>query len=197
VPFIQTEMDGSTVVLTVFTPVNRGLNHIKLAVADAGDDVLDSNVFLKAHTFTCGPPCPRPLTYCTAKTNSLGCEPEIEMSDSPSATGLTVCELETYNVLANKTGIFLHSTKGPQAAPFHGGFLCLAKPIKRHPPLVASGTGVGCDGIYEEDFNAYIASGRDPALVAGVVVWVQLWGRDHNAPFGDTLSDAIEATICP
>lgn len=197
VPFIQLEMDGRTVVLTVFTNVKPGPNHIKLAVADAGDHVLDSNVFIKAHTFTCGPPCPRPANYCTAKINSLGCEPEIEMTDSPSASGLTVCELEANFVLANKDGIFFHSTVGPRAAPFHGGYLCLQPPIKRHAVRISVGAGVTCDGRFEEDFNAYIAAGIDPALIAGAQVWVQHWSRDPAAAFTDSLTDAVVATICP
>jgi hypothetical protein len=46
-PF-NTEMDGLTVVLTATAKVNPGVNnHIKLAVADALDFVLDSNVFIK------------------------------------------------------------------------------------------------------------------------------------------------------
>lgn len=50
---IDTEMDGLTVVLTAKVEVVPGeTNHIKLAVADAGDSVLDSNVFLKASSFT-------------------------------------------------------------------------------------------------------------------------------------------------
>ncbi len=197
VPFIQTEMDGRTVVLTVDTAVHSGVNHIKLAIADAGDHVLDSNVFIKAHTFSCGPPCPRPVVYCTAKTNSLGCEPEIEMTDSPSATNLTVCQLEAQFVLANKPGIFFHGTTGAYAAPFHGGFMCVKPPIKRHQVHTSVGLGVTCDGQFEEDFNAYIASGKDPALVAGASVWVQAWSRDPNASFTDSLTDAVSATICP
>ena len=43
----DTEMDGFTVVLTATTAVNPGLNHIKLAIADAGDSSLDSNVLIK------------------------------------------------------------------------------------------------------------------------------------------------------
>jgi hypothetical protein len=196
-PFVQTEMDGRTVVLTVFTTVSPGTNHIKLAIADAGDHVLDSNVFVKAHTFNCGPPCPRPENYCSAKLSSVGCLPEIEMSDSPSASGLTVCELETNYVIANKPGFYLHTIAGPQAMPFHGGTLCIATPLRRHTPRLAVGAGVGCDGRYEEDFNAYIASGRDPSLVEGTVVWIQTWARDPNAAYGDSLSDAVVATICP
>lgn len=197
VPFVQSEMDGQTVVLTVFTAVQSGPNHIKLAVADAGDHILDSDVFIKAHTFVCGPPCPRPVVYCTAKVNSLGCTPEIEMTDSPSATGLTVCYLETQQVLGNKTGIYFHGTTGTQNTPFHGGTMCVSSPVKRHAPMNSGRLATGCNGYFEEDFNAYIAAGTDPALVAGAMVWVQCWSRDPGDIHGDSLSDAVEATICP
>lgn len=50
---INTEMDGLTVVLTVQALVKKGeLNHIKMAIADAGDSSLDSNVFIQAGSFT-------------------------------------------------------------------------------------------------------------------------------------------------
>ncbi|WP_066316074.1 choice-of-anchor L domain-containing protein [Bacillus sp. FJAT-29814] len=49
---INTEMDGLTTVLFVEVPVNKGVvNHIKMAIADAGDRNLDSNVFIKAGSF--------------------------------------------------------------------------------------------------------------------------------------------------
>lgn len=50
---LNTEMDGLTVVLTATAPINAGkINHIKLAIADASDNRLDSNVFIKASSFT-------------------------------------------------------------------------------------------------------------------------------------------------
>ena len=50
---INTEMDGLTVVLTVQALVKKGeLNHIKMAIADAGDNRYDSNVFIQAGSFT-------------------------------------------------------------------------------------------------------------------------------------------------
>lgn len=52
----DTEADGFTVVLTATTSVNPGLNHIKLAIADAGDRILDSHVLLKSESFVCAPP---------------------------------------------------------------------------------------------------------------------------------------------
>jgi hypothetical protein len=53
---VDTEMDGLTVVLTATATINPGLNHIKLAIADAGDHVLDSNVFIQGESFLCVPP---------------------------------------------------------------------------------------------------------------------------------------------
>jgi hypothetical protein len=47
------------------------------------------------------------------------------------------------------------------------------------------------------DFNAYIASGKDPALVAGQDVWLQTWGRDPASPSTTSLSDALSFPICP
>jgi Ca2+-binding RTX toxin-like protein len=47
----NTEMDGLTRVLTVKAPVNAGqVNSIKIAIADAGDAALDSNVLIMANS---------------------------------------------------------------------------------------------------------------------------------------------------
>ena len=49
---LDTEMDGLTVVLTCTANVAPGTaNHVKLAIADRGDSVLDSNVFLQRASF--------------------------------------------------------------------------------------------------------------------------------------------------
>ena len=52
-PF-NTQADGFTVVLTAFATITPGNHHIKLAIADAGDDRLDSWVFLAAESFVSG-----------------------------------------------------------------------------------------------------------------------------------------------
>ena len=55
--YINTEMDGLTLVFTATESISAGQqNHIKLAIADAGDRVLDSNMFLVANSFTCALP---------------------------------------------------------------------------------------------------------------------------------------------
>jgi hypothetical protein len=55
---IDTEMDGMTVVLTATASVNPGVNHIRLAIADASDHHVDSDIFLKGESFVCTPPSP-------------------------------------------------------------------------------------------------------------------------------------------
>lgn len=51
---IDTEMDGLTQVFYATALILPGDNHIKLAIADAGDPVYDSNVMLTCQSFTCG-----------------------------------------------------------------------------------------------------------------------------------------------
>jgi hypothetical protein len=52
---IDTEMDGLTEVFFTTGSVTPGVwHHIKLAIADAGDHVYDSNVFIKGESFNCG-----------------------------------------------------------------------------------------------------------------------------------------------
>lgn len=72
------EMDGMTVILTATGTLNPGLNHIKLAVSDAGDQVLDSNVFIQAQSFVCGDPtgacCDTILLTCTDNVLQANCQ---------------------------------------------------------------------------------------------------------------------------
>jgi hypothetical protein len=64
---LDTEMDGLTVVLTCAAAVNSGMtNHMKLAIADAGDSNLDSAVFLGANSFV----AVRTLSVATAGSGS-------------------------------------------------------------------------------------------------------------------------------
>lgn len=71
---IDTEMDGLTVVLTAFGNITGpGPHHIKLAIADAGDTVLDSNVFIQGASLvtsaapTCIAPTPTSPVNATAQ----------------------------------------------------------------------------------------------------------------------------------
>jgi len=53
-----TEMDGLTSVFSATGTLHPGPNHIKLVVADRGDGVYDTNVFIRGQSFTCANPGP-------------------------------------------------------------------------------------------------------------------------------------------
>ena len=53
VPAVPIEMDGLTVVLTASVDVPAGVNHVKIAIADGGDQSFDSNVFIRSGSFAC------------------------------------------------------------------------------------------------------------------------------------------------
>jgi hypothetical protein len=66
---IDTQVDGLTVVLTCNATVDPAVtNHIKLAIADASDPILDSYVFLRAQSFVSSNISLSPLTA----TNPVG-----------------------------------------------------------------------------------------------------------------------------
>lgn len=56
-PAIDSELDGLTVILTCTASVNKSVtNHMKLAIADASDDRLDSVVFIEKGSLSTKPP---------------------------------------------------------------------------------------------------------------------------------------------
>ncbi|HVS12172.1 MAG TPA: RCC1 domain-containing protein, partial [Planctomycetota bacterium] len=142
--------------------------------------------------------CPGTTVYCTAKVNSLGCTPSIGFQGTPSASQGSGFTVSTTNLLDNQIGLYFYSKSGPNNAPFQGGFLCGKAPLVR-TPVQNSGGALPCGGSYTLDFNAYIASGADPALIAGQPVWIQTWSPDPGfaPPNNSSLSDALEFTICP
>ncbi len=86
----DTEMDGLTVVLTATGTLVPGVNHIKLAIADAGDQILDSNVFIRGQSFACGAAGAyfAPPTPCGQSFQALVGMPVQFMVAASAATGL-------------------------------------------------------------------------------------------------------------
>ncbi len=137
-----------------------------------------------------------PQTYCTSKTTSDGCAPPVFAEGSPSATSGSGFLLGAWQVPSSKNGLLFYSKVGPSGLPFQGGFLCVAVPIRRTPVQNSGGAG-SCGGTFGLDFNAYIASGADPALVPGQGVWAQYWFRDPPAPFSTGLTNAARFVVGP
>jgi hypothetical protein len=62
--------------------------------------------------------------------------------------------------------------------------------------IAAASGAPPCRGIYGFDFNARIASGIDPALSVGQMIWSQYWMRDPGSPSGTGLSNGMQFVIC-
>jgi Tol biopolymer transport system component len=174
------------------------LNASSIAFASAAADLAPGDTNGVEDAFvrrSCAPP---PATYCTAKTNSLGCVPAMSWTGRPSATAGSGFDLRSTNTLNKKSGLLLYSLAGSASQPFQGGFLCVKAPVSRTPPTYSGGSPLGqdCTGILSFDFNAFVATGANPALVAGQAVRAQFWSRDPNASFGSNLSDAAAFALC-
>jgi hypothetical protein len=70
---IDTELDGLTQVFVATGVIQAGVNTIKIAIADAGDHVLDSDVMIRCQSFTCGASLPTgaccfPSGFCSVGT---------------------------------------------------------------------------------------------------------------------------------
>ncbi len=127
-----------------------------------------------------GPDGPTAEVYGAAKVNSAGCAPSLTLSGSPSASAGSGFTLTAAQVLNHKSGLFFYSLNGRQSVPFGGGQLLVTPPLRRSGALNSNGSpsGVDCSGSFSFDFNAWIASGVDPALTAGATVDGQFWYRD-------------------
>ncbi|HVS11180.1 MAG TPA: hypothetical protein VMS76_15020 [Planctomycetota bacterium] len=136
--------------------------------------------------------------YCTAKISSAACTPAIDFSGTPSASAGQGFLIEATGFPPLQPGVFAYGKLGPAAVPFQGGFLCAQAPLVRIPVANTGGPG-SCEGSFSLDFNAYVASGADPALIAGKTIWGQWWARDPGfaPPDNASLSDAIRVTLCP
>jgi len=141
-----------------------------------------------------------PITYCSSKTNSLGCTPAIGSSGTPSASAGSGFFVTASDVINNKSGLVFYGTSGPASIPFQGGWLCAQPPIKRTSVQSSGGNPPpnDCSGSFNLDFNAYVASGADPALVLGTNVWLQYWSRDpgFSPPNNTSLTNALSITLC-
>lgn len=139
---------------------------------------------------------PVSTSYCTAKVSSQGCLTAISSDGTPSASSGSGFRLDATQLVDGTSGLLFYSTVGPASTPLQGGYLCVQPPLLRAPVQSTGGSGA-CTGMLSLDFNAYLASGTDPALVGGAKVWAQYWSRDPASPSGTNLTDAIEFVLWP
>ncbi|MBM3988134.1 MAG: calcium-binding protein [Planctomycetes bacterium] len=146
------------------------------------------------------------VSYCEAKTNSLGCLPTISAAGVASLTQSSGFSVRASNVLNQKNGMLVYSITGTASKPFFGGMLCLLAPIVRTPIQHSGGSPVGanCTGVLMFDFNRYMAGGYGPQppgplLVPGTTVHCQWYSRDPGFPTPDniSLSNALRFVVQP
>jgi hypothetical protein len=139
-----------------------------------------------------------PSTYCTGKVNSLGCTPFISSSGTPSASSPAPFTINGSSFVNQKSGLLFYSHV-PTAVLFQGGTKCVKDPTVRTPPQSSGGSASGsdCSGSYAFDFNAWFASGIDPALAAGAEIYAQYWSRDPASASHTSLSNAVAFVIHP
>jgi hypothetical protein len=157
-----------------------------------------NSVFIDDITFTPGAGG-GPTSYCTGKLNSAGCVPLVQWAGTPSASTGSGFSVGAMHVINQTFGACFYGKSGPASLPFQGGTLCVAAPLTFLGGQSTGGasTGHDCSGAQKVDFNVWIASGADPALVAGQMVHAQFMSRDVLDATGHGLSDAIEFTIGP
>lgn len=141
--------------------------------------------------------CPTPTTYCTAKTNSLGCVPAIGSSGSASWTSAAPFTVSATNELNQKSGLLFFGFAA-SSAPFQGGTKCVASPTLRTGAQSSGGSVLGsdCSGTYAFELNSLIQSHTIPALIPGEELFAQVWSRDPGSASTTNLTNALRFTIC-
>lgn len=139
-----------------------------------------------------------PFAYCTAKLNSLGCEPLISWTGSPTLSGADDFHVSASDVLNNKAGLLFWGYAGG-AQPFAGGLLCVQPPVIRTPlqNSLGSASTSDCSGSFDTYFShAYFAA---KGVQVGDTLYAQFWSRDPGfaAPQNVSLSNAIEFDVRP
>ncbi len=143
--------------------------------------------------------CTAPFTYCTGKTNSLGCVPFIAATGFASATDSSPFRIEAHDVLPDDFGVLLYAYKKFNLN-FHNGKLCVKGPMRILPPKNSGSPGAPpCSGMLKRNFNNYIQSGIDPLLTSSQQVNCQYLSRDAALMdgFNDSLTNGLQFIITP
>lgn len=128
-------------------------------------------------------PCTQPVSYGTGKLNSSGGVASIGWTGFPSLANGEFELTLTGGPFGGRGMAFWGSS--PAAKPFKGGWLLIARPLKRDRRFSFDAFGYGSTTIKS-----------DPSM-AGETRYYQIWFEDLLDPFKAGTSDALEVTFCP
>lgn len=138
------------------------------------------------------------VSYCSAKTNSLGCRPLMSTSGICAFTNGVPLFVTAQFKRSHQQAMMLWGV-APAAVPFAGGFACVQTPTQRTPLQNTGGTSAAndCTGTCSFLFTAQYAQSH--GVNAGDTLYAQYWSRDPLASNARnlSLSDAIAFTWAP
>jgi hypothetical protein len=140
---------------------------------------------------------PVPTIFCTAKTTSLGCVPQIGFQGYAKFGGGVPFVVSASQVHPTAPGLLFYGP-GAHFLPFQGAWHCVKFPTPRVGRQAAAGSGL-CGGTYVFDFAAHLAAGASDFVTPGATLACQWWSRDPQDPtgFGTTLTDALLFSVVP
>lgn len=141
------------------------------------------------------------------------CEPEVFCAQTPHPPCIPSLEYQGFASLSSPAPFWLRLHDSPTlsfAIFFYGigarttvagafGNICVGGPYQRLAPVPSGGNLADgpCVGLFELDFNTYLRTGADPAIIAGSNVIGHFWYRYGLAPGNAAFSQAIEMPVCP
>ena len=139
-----------------------------------------------------------PSTYCTGKTNSLGCIPQMTWQGNASLSSAAPFLLQATSVLNQKSGLVFYGFRAA-AQPFTGGYLCVQAPTVRSASVSSGGSATGndCSGVISIDFTPIAQAGATPGLTLGNEVYAQVWSRDPAGVGTTSLSNGLRFFLNP
>jgi hypothetical protein len=176
---------------------------LKVSAGDLdGDGRVDLAVAMSSTDSFSAPPAVRVLSqdrdlpglFCEGASDVAGCTPRIAASGVASALAANGLEVRV-DELGPATRASLVYGARSTSTPFAGGTLCVAPPRRRLPGLrTPAGAAGACGESLRVDFQRWMQSGADPALLPGVHLVLQGWFES----VGDRgLSAAIDFSVLP
>ena len=161
---INTELDGLTVVLTVTASVNAGVkNTMKLAIADAGDAILDSDVFIKAGSIVSPTLTLKPLTDTNPRGTSHTLTATLVDAAGNAMPGQTITFTVTAGPHVGTTGSGLTDTNGAATWSYTGTTAGM-------DTIVATGAGETSNVAYKTWTEEYIPEFSTIAIPVALIL---------------------------